>query len=63
MGRRSERLRTRPHLGRDGRLAALLTLAQTLEPIADTGTAWDAELEPYRAAGEDTPVRVLHHVV
>ncbi|MEY4169539.1 MAG: hypothetical protein RLZ94_612 [Actinomycetota bacterium] len=27
------------------------------------GTAWDAELEPYRAAGEDTPVRVLHHVV
>jgi len=27
------------------------------------GTAWDVELEPYRAAGEDTPVRVLHHVV
>ena len=27
------------------------------------GTAWDAELEPYRASGEDTPVRVLHHVV
>jgi putative DNA primase/helicase len=25
------------------RLAALLTLAQTLEPIADTGTAWDAD--------------------
>ena len=27
------------------------------------GAAWDIELEPYRAAGEDTPVRVLHHVV
>lgn len=27
------------------------------------GTAWDTELEPYRAASEDTPVRVLHHVV
>ena len=27
------------------------------------GTAWDVELEPYRAGGEDTPVRVLHHVI
>ena len=27
------------------------------------GTAWDTELEPYRVATADTPVRVLHHVV
>ena len=27
------------------------------------GLAWDTELEPYRAASEDSPVRVLHHVV
>lgn len=26
------------------------------------GTAWDAELEPFRIAGEDTPVRWLHQV-
>lgn len=27
------------------------------------GTAWDGELEAYRVATSDTPVRVLHHVV
>lgn len=27
------------------------------------GTSWDVELEPYRVATEDSPVRVLHHVV
>jgi len=27
------------------------------------GTAWDTELEPYRVATEDTPVRVLHQVI
>jgi hypothetical protein len=26
------------------------------------GTAWDAELEPFRLAGEGTPVRWLHRV-
>jgi hypothetical protein len=27
------------------------------------GQAWDAELEPFRFAGEGTPVRWLHKVV
>jgi hypothetical protein len=27
------------------------------------GAAWDTELEPYRVATEDSPVRVLHHVI
>ncbi len=27
------------------------------------GEAWDEELEPYRVATSDTPIRVLHHVV
>lgn len=27
------------------------------------GEPWDIELEPYRVATSDTPVRVLHHVV
>lgn len=27
------------------------------------GEAWDIELEPYRVATSDTPVRVLHHVI
>ncbi len=27
------------------------------------GEAWDVELEPYRVATADTPIRVLHHVV
>ena len=26
------------------------------------GTEWDAELEPFRVAGEGTPVRYLHRV-
>jgi hypothetical protein len=27
------------------------------------GSDWDAELEPFRYAGENTPVRWLHQVV
>ena len=27
------------------------------------GTAWDAELEPFRRAGDGMPVRWLHQVV
>lgn len=27
------------------------------------GEAWDDELEPYRVATSDTPIRVLHHVI
>ncbi len=27
------------------------------------GTAWDAELEPFRRAGDGVPVRWLHQVV
>jgi len=27
------------------------------------GTAWDAELEPYRLAGDGAPVTLLHQVV
>jgi hypothetical protein len=27
------------------------------------GTAWDAELEPFRYAGDGAPVRWLHQVV
>jgi hypothetical protein len=27
------------------------------------GEAWDVELEPYRVATADTPIRVLHHVI
>lgn len=27
------------------------------------GAAWDTELEPYRSATDDSPVRVLHHVI
>ena len=36
----------------------------TLEAELDRllGTAWDAELEPFRYAGADTPVRWLHQV-
>jgi len=27
------------------------------------GDAWDVQLEPYRVATSDTPIRVLHHVI
>jgi hypothetical protein len=27
------------------------------------GTAWDAELEPFRHAGDGAPVRWLHQVI
>ena len=44
-------------------------LAATEDPIAlrnafalVLGTAWDRELEPFRVAGEGTPVRWLHQV-
>lgn len=35
-------------------------LAENLDVVL--GTAWDAELEPFRHAGEDAPVRWLHKV-
>ena len=53
----------------EDRLRALLSVAREqgvdlAEGIAHLiGRDWDAELEPYRAATTDTPVRVLHHVV
>ena len=52
----------------EDRLRALLSAAARTEgSIADglahlLGAPWDAELEPFRVAGEDTPVRVLHRV-
>ena len=50
------------------RLRALLlanTEAADLRAGIDTilGTAWDAELEPFRRAGDGVPVRWLHQVV
>lgn len=50
------------------RLRALLlatTDAADLRTGIDTilGTAWDAELEPFRRAGDGVPVRWLHQVV
>jgi len=43
---------------------AAATGADLIDGIAYLlGTAWDTELEPYRVAGDDSPVRVLHHVV
>ena len=53
-------------IGED-RLRALLAtasgpvLAQGLDALL--GSAWDAELEPYREAGEGAPVTWLHQVV
>ena len=51
----------------EDRLRALLAtasgpqLAQGLDGLL--GSAWDAELEPYREAGEGAPVTWLHQVV
>ena len=51
------------------RLRALLAVARDSNVDIAAGIAhligqdWDAELEPYRTATCDTPVRVLHHVV
>jgi Protein of unknown function (DUF3145) len=50
------------------RLRGLLRRAQTIEDyrhgLADLlGTAWDAELEPYRLGGDGAPVTLLHQVV
>ncbi len=50
------------------RLRGLLRRARTAEDFAHgvtelLGTAWDAELEPYRHAGDGAPVTLLHQVV
>ncbi len=50
------------------RLRGLTSRARTLEDyqhgLAELlGTAWDAELEPYRAGGDGAPVTLLHQVV
>ena len=53
----------------ENRLRQLLTanLVQAADVAADLrtllGEPWDAELEPFRHAGEGTPVRWLHQVV
>jgi hypothetical protein len=51
----------------EGQLRALVGTARTLEEYAHAvdrllGTAWDAELEPYRHAGDGAPVTWLHQV-
>lgn len=38
-----------------------VVLEDALEELL--GHAWDVELEPFRHAGDDVPVRWLHHVV
>jgi hypothetical protein len=48
--------------------AAMLTASTGGRNLADSldellGRAWDAELEPFRHAGEGAPVRWLHEVV
>jgi hypothetical protein len=48
--------------------AAMLTASSGGRTLADSldellGRAWDAELEPFRHAGEGAPVRWLHEVV
>jgi hypothetical protein len=50
------------------RLRGLLARARTAEDYAHglselLGTAWDADLEPYRVAGDGAPVTLLHQVV
>ncbi len=50
------------------RIRALLKRAKTAEDYTHglqelLGTAWDAELEPYRQAGDGTPITLLHKVV
>jgi hypothetical protein len=49
-------------------LRALLATSRSAEDYAHTldnllGAAWDAELEPYRQAGDGAPVTWLHQVV
>ena len=55
-------------VGEDRLRAAMLTSATGGRALADSldellGRAWDAELEPFRHAGEGAPVRWLHEVV
>ena len=50
------------------RLRGLLSRARTVEEYRHglselLGTAWDAELEPYREGGDGAPVTLLHQVV
>jgi hypothetical protein len=50
------------------RLRGLISRAKTAEEFAHglhelLGSAWDAELEPYRVAGDGSPVVLLHKVV
>jgi hypothetical protein len=50
------------------RLRAVLARARSADDYAHAlrdllGTAWDAELEPYRLAGDGAPVTLLHQVV
>jgi hypothetical protein len=50
------------------RLRGLLSRARSAEDYAHAlqdllGTSWDAELEPYRLAGDGAPVTLLHQVV
>jgi hypothetical protein len=49
------------------RLRGLLDRARTADELRHglfelLGTAWDVELEPYREAGDGSPVTLLHHV-
>jgi hypothetical protein len=54
-------------LGED-RLRAIMASARAPEALNHAlekalGTAWDAELEPYREGGDGAPVTLLHQVV
>ena len=49
-------------------LRAVIATARTVDDYAHTldrmlGAAWDAELEPYRHAGDGAPITWLHQVV
>lgn len=49
------------------RLRGLMERARTADELRHgldelLGSAWDAELEPYRTAGDGAPVTLLHHV-
>jgi Protein of unknown function (DUF3145) len=51
----------------EGQLRALVATARTAEEYAHTldrllGAVWDADLEPYRQAGDGAPVTWLHQV-
>jgi Protein of unknown function (DUF3145) len=50
------------------RLRGLLSRARSADEYAHglhelLGTVWDTELEPYRTAGDNSPVTLLHNVV